>query len=98
MTTRREFLKFLPLQFMKGFESLAPTKPQAPKVARLDVSRCLAWGGASCQLCYLACPHRDKALRIDDQKPVFDSAFCNGCAMCDLACQTINDTPAIKMI
>ena len=106
MTSRREFLKFFPGHILKGLSSFvqstteerSPAKPQIPLVARLDISRCLAWAGVSCQLCYVSCPRRDQALCIQDQKPMIRAGFCDGCAMCDLACQTINDSPAITMV
>ncbi|OGX31051.1 MAG: hypothetical protein A2787_01255 [Omnitrophica WOR_2 bacterium RIFCSPHIGHO2_01_FULL_48_9] len=68
------------------------------KVVHLDEERCLAWGGGSCQFCYLACPLRDKAIALDDQKPIINILFCDGCAKCVTACQTVNDRPALKMI
>ena len=68
------------------------------KKAFVDVNRCLAWEGVSCQYCYLACPLREKAIIMSDLKPVIDTAFCDGCAMCLAACRTVNDLPAIKMI
>ena len=67
------------------------------KRALLYIERCLAWSGASCQLCYLACPLRDKAIEMIDQKPVVIVSFCNGCGVCVTACQTVNDMPAIKI-
>lgn len=68
------------------------------KVARLDEERCLAWEGGSCQFCYLACPLRDGAIILNDQKPVVNILFCDGCAKCVTACRTVNDRPAIKMV
>jgi len=69
-----------------------------PKVARIDVARCHAWMGAMCQLCYLACPKRDKAIEMQDQLPVIIVAGCDGCAMCEVACGTVNDLSAIDMV
>ena len=71
---------------------------KAAKVAQLKTEWCLAWEGGSCQFCYLACPLRDKAVILDDQKPVVNILFCDGCAKCVTACQTVNDRPAIKMV
>ena len=68
------------------------------KVVRLDEERCLAWGGGSCQSCYLVCPLRDKAIILDDQRPTVNILFCDGCGQCVTACQTVNDRPALKMI
>jgi len=70
---------------------------QGPCVARIDVGRCLAWQGMSCQLCYLACPIRDKAIAMCDQKPVIVPALCDGCGMCATACKTVNDLLAVQL-
>jgi Pyruvate/2-oxoacid:ferredoxin oxidoreductase delta subunit len=67
-------------------------------IARLDEEHCVAWAGGSCQLCYLSCPLRDQAIIIDDQKPLINASFCDGCARCVTACQTVNNRPAIKMV
>ena len=67
-------------------------------VAFLDVGSCLAWGGMNCQLCYLACPLRDRALEIRDQKPVMVAEICDGCGLCEKACLTVNEPPSIRMV
>jgi Pyruvate/2-oxoacid:ferredoxin oxidoreductase delta subunit len=67
-------------------------------IPRVDISRCLAWGQMECQLCYLACPHRDKAIEMREHKPIILAAGCDGCAMCVDACKTVNNTPAIEML
>ena len=67
-------------------------------IPRVDISRCLAWGQMECQFCYLACPHRDKAIEMREHKPVIIAAGCDGCAMCVEACKTINNTPALEMV
>ena len=68
------------------------------KVAQLINENCIAWEGGSCQICYLSCPLRDRAIRMVDQKPVIDSSICDGCTKCVIACQTVNTTLAINMI
>lgn len=75
-----------------------PADSKAAKVAQLDEERCLAWEGGSCQFCYLACPLRDQAIILDDQKPAVNVLFCDGCARCVTACQTVSDRPALKMV
>src|SRR3990167_2005965 len=50
-----------------------------PLVAAISVTRCLAWGNSLCQACYLACPLRDRAIEIVDQKPIINREICNGC-------------------
>ena len=102
---RRNFLKTLPQQLAKGARAISSwtddknsDNNSEPQIARLDITRCLAWEGASCQLCYLACPYRDRAIEMRDQKPVIISSVCDGCAMCEVACKTVNDLPVIRMV
>ena len=71
---------------------------KAAKLIQLDEERCLAWGGASCQSCYLTCPLRDYAITLDDQRPIVNMSFCDGCGQCVTACQTVNDRSALRMI
>lgn len=90
---RRDFLKNLPRQLVEGLRVVTEKK-----VARVDITRCLAWSGANCQLCYLACPIREQAIQIHDQKPVIIASSCDGCALCQQACQMVNDLIAIEMV
>lgn len=66
-------------------------------IARINESRCLAWGGQDCQLCYIKCPLRGDALIQEDGKPVINEEKCVGCGICEYACHTINNTCAIKV-
>lgn len=68
------------------------------RVAQLVPERCLAWEGLGCQMCYLSCPLRDAAIYMIDQKPVINRTSCNGCAQCIVACKTVHDLPAIKLV
>ncbi|MCA9405001.1 MAG: hypothetical protein KC684_00555 [Candidatus Omnitrophica bacterium] len=68
------------------------------KIAEIDTDCCMAWDGGSCQFCYLACPLRDRAITIEDQKPIINSSICDGCAKCLTACKTVNTNLAIKMV
>jgi Pyruvate/2-oxoacid:ferredoxin oxidoreductase delta subunit len=103
---RRDFLKNFPKYLAdhiqtgadEGHEHHCTDEAEGTKVAMLMEERCLAWNGNICQHCYLACPLREQAIRIDDQRPVIMPAFCNGCARCVTVCQTVNDRPAIAMI
>lgn len=91
----REFMSYT---FPQGdTEGAARAVEAKRRTAAIDVSRCLAWGGAGCQLCYLACHLRDKAIEMRDQKPVVAALFCDGCGMCVTACGTVNDLPAIRL-
>lgn len=107
---RRDFLRKLPLQLLQKFGAVAKEGIFAfssnteetifPQnlIARVEVSRCHAWSGLICQQCYLACPKRDEAIEMRDQKPVIVVSVCDGCAMCVSACETVNDLPAIRMV
>jgi MinD superfamily P-loop ATPase len=104
--SRREFLRKFPNYLIdhihKGaracLEYNDKSEVKGVKVVKLNIEQCLAWEGSSCQHCYLACPLRDQAIKIDDQKPVIMSSLCNGCAKCVTACQTVNDPPALEMV
>ena len=107
---RREFLRSLPRKLLAKVGAVARegmfaftsnetvTQSSHDLVAQVDVSRCHAWGGLICQQCYLACPKRDQAIEMCDQKPVIATSICDGCAMCVSACETVNDLPAIRMV
>ena len=68
------------------------------RVAMLDVSRCLAWGGGSCQVCYLRCPLCDRAMVLEDGKPTVVASACDGCGVCVEACCAVNDLGAIQLV
>ncbi len=67
-------------------------------VATIHESRCLAWGGQDCQLCYIKCPLRGDAIYQEDGKPVIRADACVGCGVCEYACHTVNNTCAIKIV
>ncbi len=59
-------------------------------VARLDVSRCVAYQGVFCQTCYWSCPKMDKAITLKDfTYPEFHEESCLGCGRCVHACPTV---------
>ena len=109
---RREFVKSLPIYVLDRIQSAlskairigekykedSEMDAARAKVARINVSRCLAWGNSLCQACYLACPLRDRALEIVDQKPIINIAACDGCGFCIPACQMVNDQVAIELV
>jgi len=106
--SRKEFLSAWPRQALGAVQSWLDsridslerdaTETTGKKVAVLDITRCLAWGNFSCQLCYLACPRREQAIELVDTKPVLKAESCDGCALCVPACATVNDLSAIKMV
>ncbi|OGX07588.1 MAG: hypothetical protein A2Z88_08295 [Omnitrophica WOR_2 bacterium GWA2_47_8] len=101
--SRADFLKKIPFMLFRKIkphweESAAPQQSMGALIARVDISRCLAWGQMECQLCYLACPLRDKAIEMREHKPFIIAAGCDGCGMCVDACKTINNTPALDRV
>ena len=106
--SRKEFLSAWPHRALGGVQSwldgrlayLESDTAEAPskQTAVLDITRCLAWGNFSCQLCYLACPRRDLAIELIETKPIVKVSKCDGCALCVAACRTVNDLVAIKMV
>lgn len=107
---RREFIRNLPRHLLRKLGAVAregifafssnaeETALAQDLVARVEVSRCHAWSGLICQQCYLACPKRDQAIEMQDQKPVIIASVCDGCAMCVSACETVNDLSAIQIV
>lgn len=86
---------------LRRFTSPHPTgleQPATRRIAMLDVSRCLAWGVGSCQLCYLQCPLRDEAMTLDGGKPTVVASACDGCGACVKVCRTVNDLGAIRIV
>ena len=106
--SRKEFLSAWPRQALGAAQSWLDgrvaslehdaTEATGKQVAILDITRCLAWGNFSCQLCYLACPRRDLAIELIETKPIVKVSECDGCALCVAACRTVNDLSAIKMV
>ena len=104
---RRAFLASAPQQLFRGVQALmtpvvTPTAltpvDATQRMAVLDVSRCLAWGEGRCQLCYLRCPSRDRAMVLEAGRPVIVTSACDGCGVCVDACRTVNDLGAIQIV
>lgn len=48
---------------------------------------CSAWAGTIlCRTCYDKCPYPEKAIRLDQLRPVVDEKWCTGCGLCTHAC------------
>ena len=108
---RRAFLTSAPRQLFSGVKTLmhevaAFARPASGgqeravrrQVALLDVSRCLAWSGTDCQVCYLKCPKRDEAMMLEGARPIIVTSVCDGCGICVEVCRMVNDPGAIITI
>lgn len=61
---------------------------------------CAAWIGTTlCRTCYDKCPFVEKAIRLEQLRPVIDETACTGCGICTYACPVTNDdgTKAINI-
>lgn len=67
-------------------------------LAVIDSESCLSWNGMRCEICYLACPVKGKAISIERRPgpegayalmvPIVHSAHCTGCGVCEKKCPT----------
>lgn len=56
-------------------------------VAVVDRYTCVSWKDKIlCRTCYSVCPFMDKAIRLQEFKPVIDERHCTGCGICTHAC------------
>ncbi|WP_232363707.1 4Fe-4S dicluster domain-containing protein [Desulfogranum japonicum] len=56
-------------------------------LAIIDQFSCAAWQNtALCRTCYDKCPFPEKAIRLDQLKPVILPDHCTGCGLCTNAC------------
>lgn len=56
-------------------------------LAVINRFNCYAWiGNILCRTCYDKCPYAEKAIRLDQLRPVIDESVCTGCGICTNAC------------
>jgi ferredoxin-type protein NapG len=56
-------------------------------LAVINRFHCAAWIGTTlCRTCYDKCPYAEKAIRLDQLRPVINEAVCTGCGLCTNAC------------
>ncbi len=56
-------------------------------LAVIDKFSCAAWIGTTlCRTCYDKCPFPEKAIRLEQLKPVVETTHCTGCGLCTNAC------------
>jgi ferredoxin-type protein NapG len=67
-------------------------------IAVIKERDCMAWGGGSCQFCFIRCPLSGTAIILDDFRPLVIKDQCTGCGVCEYTCATVNDRGAIKVV
>jgi ferredoxin-type protein NapG len=75
-------------------------------LAVVDHENCLSHRGLRCEVCWRACPVRDRAISLQLQQrgvskhamfvPVVHSDACTGCGICEKRCPT--EVPAIRIV
>ncbi len=56
-------------------------------VAVINHRQCVTWLGiALCRTCYNVCPFKEKAIHLDQLRPVVDEKYCTGCGLCTHGC------------
>lgn len=56
-------------------------------IAVVNRFTCITWRGeAICRTCYNVCPFKEKAIRLDELRPVVDEKYCTGCGLCVHGC------------
>mgnify|MGYP001547784480 CR=1 FL=1 len=56
-------------------------------LAIIDKFSCAAWEGTTlCRSCYDKCPFPEKAIKLDQLRPVVIAEHCTGCGLCTNAC------------
>lgn len=75
-------------------------------LAVIDIENCLSWNGMRCEICYLTCPVRGKAITVERRPgpegtharlvPIVHSDHCTGCGVCEKKCPTL--VAAIKVV
>jgi len=69
--------------------SLASIRQEETRMGLAVISTysCLAYEGTTlCRTCYDKCPFVEKAIRLEQLKPVIDERNCTGCGLCTNAC------------
>ncbi len=69
--------------------TLRPLRQEETRMGMAVVNRhlCYTWLGQTlCRTCYNVCPFTDKAIRLDELRPVIEEKHCTGCGLCTHAC------------
>ena len=75
-------------------------------LAVVDQENCLSYRGLRCEVCWRACPVRDRAITLQLQQrqiskhamfvPIVHSDACTGCGICEKRCPT--EVAAIRIV
>jgi len=61
-------------------------------LAVINKFSCFSWKGMTlCRTCYDKCPFKDKAIRLEELKPVVIEQACTGCGLCTHSCLVTTD-------
>jgi MauM/NapG family ferredoxin protein len=69
--------------------TLRPVRQEETRMGQAIVNRhlCATWlGQALCRTCYNVCPFKDKAIYLDELRPIVDEKYCTGCGLCVHGC------------
>ena len=82
--------------------ALQKVSQQATRMGTAIINKftCAAWSGvALCRTCYDKCPFKEKAIFLDELKPVVVDDACTGCGLCTYACPitTVDGLKAINI-
>ncbi|AEH46070.1 hypothetical protein Thein_2222 [Thermodesulfatator indicus DSM 15286] len=69
--------------------TLLPVKMEEVRmgVAVINKRYCITWvGQALCRTCYNVCPLKEKAIKLDQLRPVVIEENCTGCGLCTHSC------------
>ncbi len=66
--------------------ALLPQPPYKIGTARIVQVHCLAHNGQRCDYCYDCCPEKDRAILMEEGKPIVVEHKCTGCGICRFYC------------
>jgi len=80
--------------------TLRPVTMEDTRMGLAVINRftCYAWSGKTlCRTCYDKCPFKNRAIRLEQLRPMVDESACTGCGLCTHACP-VTGTDGLKAI